>query len=125
VTHLSWFDAKMRYLEIDFHGYHPSQIINTGLFDEIVKQAWQMGETRLKLIHGHGRNRGISPGFVNTNTGNFGLRVRDALRHNKSLRVWIFHTTLDCSEMGSTSVKLKPNPSPSRRTIDCWPPEVE
>lgn len=115
----------MRYLEIDFHGYHPSQIINTGLLAEIIKQAWEMGERRLTFIHGHGRNRGINPGFVNTNTGHFGLRVRDELRHNEALRVWIFHTTLDCSEWGSTSVKLKPNPSPSRETMDCWPAEVE
>jgi hypothetical protein len=70
-----------------------------------VQQAWEMGEVRLTLIHGHGRNRGISPGFVNTNTGYFGLCIRRALRHDESLREWIFRTTLDCGQMGCTSVE--------------------
>ena len=88
---------------------------------EIVRQAWEMGETSLTLSHGHGRNRGISPGFVNTNTGHFGLCLRRALRNDRSLRQWIFHTTLDCRAMGSTSVKLKPNPAPTREEVDCLP----
>ena len=105
-------------MKIDLHGFHPSQIINTGVLAKILEQAWEMGEPELFLIHGHGRNRGISPGFVNTNTGNFGLRIRRALRHDVALRKWIYHTTLECGEMGSTWVKLKPNPSPTRKEID-------
>jgi hypothetical protein len=54
----------------------------------------------------YGRNRGISPGFVNTNTGYFGLRIRSELRHDETLRKWIKYTTLDCSHEGSTVVKL-------------------
>ena len=53
-------------LEVDLHGYHPNDIDDLSV---IIEQAWEMGATRVRLIHGHGRNRGISPGFVNTNTG--------------------------------------------------------
>ena len=111
-------------MEVDLHGYHPSQIVRSGWLQAFVQQVWEMGEARLTLIHGHGRNRGVSPGFVNTNTGYFGLCIRRALRHDKSLREWIFPTTLDCGQMGCTSVRLKPNPSPTRRVIDCWPPDA-
>lgn len=108
-------------MDIDLHGYHPAEIVFNGVLDKIVQQAWEKGARTLRLIHGHGRNRGISPGFVNTNTGYFGLTIRRALRENKSLRRWIYHTSLDCSDMGCTSVNLKRNPSPKRKKIDCIP----
>jgi len=60
--------------------------------------------TYLYLIHGHGRNRDIAPGFVNTNTGYFGLQIRHTLRHDKSLWRWIHHPTLNCEDMGVTSL---------------------
>ena len=101
-------------LEVDLHGYHPDDIDLT----KIIEQAWQMGAERFVLIHGHGRNRGISPGRVNTNTGYFGLRIRGELRGAKELRRWIKHTTLDCSHDGSTGIKLKPNPNPTRTVWD-------
>jgi len=101
-------------LEIDLHGYHPDDID----LKTIIEQAWEMGAKRIRLIHGHGRNRGISPGFVNTNTGYFGLRIRGELRATEELRRWIKHTTLDCSHDGSTSVKLKSNPNPTRAAFD-------
>ncbi len=56
-------------MRIDLHGYHPRQIVWNGVLAKLVEQAWEMGESELILIHGHGRNRGITPGFVNTNTG--------------------------------------------------------
>jgi hypothetical protein len=105
-------------LKIDLHGYHPREIIDTGVLREIARQAWEMGEASLTLVHGHGRNRGISPGFVNTNTGYFGLRIREALRCDESLRRWIFYTTVDRRQMGSTTVRLRPNPTPSRQEMD-------
>jgi DNA-nicking Smr family endonuclease len=105
-------------MEIDLHGYHPSEIVQTDVLKNIIQQTWDMGITYLTLIHGHGRNRGISPGFVNTNTGYFGLEIRRALRHDNRLRFWIKHTTLDCSHMGTTSIKLKPNPTPTRSELD-------
>jgi hypothetical protein len=40
------------------------------------------------------------------------------LRHNQSLRRWIKYTTLDCREMGSTTIKLKANPNPTRNQFD-------
>ena len=61
-------------MEIDLHGYHPSQIVDTLVLNAIVQQTWEMGETDLKLIHGHGYDRGHPMGFVNTNTGFFGLK---------------------------------------------------
>ena len=82
-------------MEIDLHGYHPRDIVWSGVLPRLIQQVWEMGESHLCLIHGHGRNRGISPGFVNTNTGYFGLEIRRALRHDPELRQWILHTTLD------------------------------
>lgn len=105
-------------MTIDLHGYHPSDIVWDGVLEKIVQQAWEMGEDNLSLIHGHGRNRGITPGFVNTNTGFFGLQIRSALRNDKSLRNWVHHTTLNCSDMGVTSIRLKRNPVPSRSALD-------
>jgi hypothetical protein len=104
---------------MDLHGYHPSEIVQTDVLRKIIQQTWEMGENDVTLIHGHGRNRGISPGFVNTNTGYFGLEIRRALRHGTELRQWIRYTTLDCSHMGVTRVKLKPNPANAKR-IGSW-----
>jgi hypothetical protein len=104
-------------VKIDLHGYHPSDIVGPTLA-KIVEQAWETGAEKLRLIHGHGRGRGISPGFVNTNTGYFGLCVRRELRHNKELRRWIKYTTLDCGHWGATDVKLKANPNPTRTGLD-------
>lgn len=105
-------------IEVDLHGYHPSDID----LEKILKQTREMGAKSIRLIHGHGRNRGISPGFVNTNTGCLGLHVRRELR---STGRWIKRTTLDCSDMGSTVVKLKTNPSPTRTwgsyDVDAFP----
>jgi hypothetical protein len=106
-------------MEVDLHGFHPAEIVFNGLLGTLVQQCWEMGEDELTLIHGHGRNRGISPGFVNTNTGYFGLCIRKALREEKELRRWIKYTTLDCRHMGHTSVRLKANPNPTRKQIDC------
>jgi len=99
--------------EVDLHGYHPDEVCGAGL-EAIIQRAWEMGSDRIVLIHGHGRNRGISPGFVNTNTGYFGLCIRGQLRHNESLRQWIKYTTLDCGHDGSTTVALKKNANPMR-----------
>jgi hypothetical protein len=103
--------------EIDLHGYHPDAICGHVL-TKIIRQAWEMGAEQIRLIHGHGYNRGISPGFVNTNTGYFGLRIRSELRHDAALREWIKYTTLDCGHNGSTVVKLKRNPRPTRSSFD-------
>lgn len=105
-------------MTIDLHGYHPAQIVRNEVLEKIIQQSWEMGEPFLCLIHGHGRNRGITPGFVNTNTGYFGLQIRHALRHSKELRRWIHYTTLNCEDMGVTSVRLKLNRAPSRAFLD-------
>jgi hypothetical protein len=105
-------------LTIDLHGYHPAAIVRSGVLDKLIQQSWEMGEPYLYFIHGHGRNRGITPGFVNTNTGYFGLQIRHALRHDRSVRTWIHHTTLNCEDMGVTWVNLKRNPAPSRSALD-------
>jgi hypothetical protein len=105
-------------MDLDLHGYSPDQIIGTDVLKAVLQQAWETGETDLRIIHGHGHKRGISPGFVNTNTGYFGLEIRRALRHDKSLRQWIKYTTLDCSHDGSTTVGLKLNPAPTRTGLD-------
>lgn len=105
-------------MEIDLHGYHPRDIVWNGVLVKIVQQVWEMGESHLRLIHGHGRNRGITPGFVNTNTGFFGLEIRRVLRHDLELRKWILHTTLDCGYPGCTTIRLKFNKNPTRTSPD-------
>jgi hypothetical protein len=77
-----------------------------------------MGEPELRLVHGHGRARGRSPGFYNTNTGFLGLQIRRALRNHVELRAWIKVSTLDCSDWGATKIRLKPNASPTRIGLD-------
>jgi hypothetical protein len=105
-------------MEIDLHGYHPTDIIETGTLTRIVQQSWEMGEKEIYFIHGHGRNRANPRSFANTNTGYFGLAVRSHLRHTSDIRQWIKHTTLNCQDPGITSVKLKRNPNPSRTAMD-------
>jgi hypothetical protein len=77
-----------------------------------------MGAPRIRFIHGHGRARGIKRGFYNTNTGYFGRRIRRQLRRNHALRDWIKYSTLDCSDWGRTTVKLKRNAKPTRSALD-------
>jgi hypothetical protein len=103
--------------EVDLHGYYPGDIEN-GLLRRIVQQAWEMGASALVLIHGHGRNRGITPGFVNTNTGFLGLTVRRALRGDPELRQWIYPSTIERADSGLTSIRLKPNRAPSRTALE-------
>src|SRR5436853_4511553 len=100
-------------MQIDLHGYHPDDID----VSDLLKQAWDAGASEVTLINGHGRNRGLSPGFVNTNTGFFGLRVRQAIRGNATLKPRVKISTLNCSHDGSTTVKLKTNPNPTRTKI--------
>jgi hypothetical protein len=106
----------MATVEFDLHGYYPADVYD-GLVNRIVQQAWEMGASELVLIHGHGRHRGITPGFVNTNTGFLGLTVRRTLKSD-DLRRWIYHSTIYRSHAGSTSVRLKPNPAPSRTAFE-------
>jgi hypothetical protein len=105
-------------VRIDLHGYRPSEIMRNGLLIKIAQQCWEMGEAELRLVHGHGRARGKSPGFVNTKTGVFGLAILGFLRRNRQVRQWIKYTTLDCRSWGMTKVKLKANPAPSRKSLD-------
>jgi len=107
-------------VQIDLHGYHPRDIKGAPLAT-ILEQAWQMGVPRIRFIHGRGRARGkrnMSRGFYRTNTGYFGLSIRRALRRNRALRQWIKYSTIDCSDWGRTTVKLKRNATPTRNALD-------
>jgi hypothetical protein len=106
-------------MDIDLHGYHPDEIDVA----DLVRQAWEMGADKVRLIHGHGRNRGISVGFINTDTGYFGLRIRGAIRGNKVLKQWAKISTFDCSHNGSTTLTLRRNLNPTQRKIDLPPPK--
>jgi len=110
-------DLNPLMVKIDLHGYHPSDFVGLPMH-AIIEQAWEMGADRIRFVHGHARARGISPGFFNTKTGYFGLRIRRELRHNPALRRWIKYTTLDCGDWGTTTVKLKVNRNPTRRELD-------
>ena len=112
--------ARRRLLDIDLHGFHPDDVD----VEDLLKQAWEMSAAEVTLIHGHGHNRGLSVGFVNTNTGYFGLRVRGAIRRNSNLKPWVKITTLDCSHDGSTSVKLRENLNPTRAQIELPEPSI-
>jgi hypothetical protein len=103
---------------IDLHGNRPSEIINSGVFERIVRQTWEMGQTSLCFHSRPWSNRGMTPGFVNTNSGYFGLEIRKVFRHGRDLRQWIHHTTLNCSHPGKTCVRVKKNLSPTRSTFD-------
>jgi hypothetical protein len=110
-------------MEIDLHGYHPRTVCwgTDDLLTGLVEHAWEMGDVELCLIHGHGRNRGQSPGFVNINTGFLGLAIRRRLRYDPTLRKWIHHTTVRSDHPGATTVKLKRNPSPRRTELESLP----
>jgi Smr domain len=100
--------------EFDVHGYHPYQVPD--FVQTIVQQAWEMGADYLRLIHGHGFNRErCGAFFVHSNTGWLGQTVRSALRNTTELRQWIYYSTLDCSDIGATTVRIKPNPDPTRK----------
>jgi hypothetical protein len=117
-------------MKIDLHNYRPKDLNLNGYspyqrkkfngdgLARIIQQAWETGAEKLCLVHGHGRGRGKSPGFVNTKTGRFGIAVRRQLRNNVLFRQWIKHSTLDCRDWGATTVKLKANPAPSRSALD-------
>ncbi|SRR6266536_1842018 len=131
---LSWIDEQLAagfrsltleppstVMTLDLHGFHPSMIYR-GLLFLLVQQAWERGISELVLIHGHGRGK-RSPGFVNTKTGYFGLSIRKALKgtseeDGNDYRPYIKTSTLDCSDKGFTSVKMKTNPSPNRLAFD-------
>lgn len=103
-------------LEVDLHGYHPRTVDESGLLAKIIKQAWEMGALELVIIHGHGMWRATRRPFANTNTGFLGLSVRSYLR-NAGPRGWMF-AKIDVHHDGSTTVKIKPNPNPTRADVD-------
>jgi hypothetical protein len=107
-------EDKPATMEIDLHGYHPDDID----VENLIKQAWETGAAEVTLIHGHGHSRGLSVGFVNTNTGYFGLRVRKAIRGNSRLKPWAKISSLDCRLDGATTLQLKHNSYPTRTKID-------
>lgn len=104
-------------MEIDLHGYHPSTLNKTGLISEVVRQAWEMGEKNLVMIHGHSLWRGTRRPFANTNTGWLGLTVRCILRNSQELRQWMY-ARIDVSHEGSTRIRLRTNPNPTRTALN-------
>lgn len=97
---------------VDLHGYYLGDVDD--IVPRAVQKAWKAGATTLCLIHGHGRFRRPYGLFANTNTGLLGMAVRRLLREDRSLRRWIY-AKIDCSDWGSTTVRLRPNPNPSRK----------
>lgn len=37
-------------MEVDLHGFHPSQIVKSGWLHKLVQRPWEIGEERLTLI---------------------------------------------------------------------------
>ena len=72
-----------------------------------------MGKGSIRFIHDLGR--GLSPGFVNTNTGYFGVQIPErelAVRSEAPSGDGIKHSTLDCSDDGSTGREAQTKPEP-------------
>ena len=107
-------------LEVDLHGYLPSTIEDRDLVKAIVRQAWEIGSPRLRLIHGYGWWRHGRRPLPNTNTGPLGLTIRRALRNAKRLRTWMY-ARIDVTDPGATTVRLKANPAPSRTRFEALP----
>ncbi len=42
-------------MEIDLHGYHPRDIVWSGVLEKIVQQVWEMGESHSCLDSDHDR----------------------------------------------------------------------
>jgi len=103
-------------VRVDLHGYHPDEITGWPLL-QIVEQAWEIGANRLRLIHGHGRNRPTAIRGARFNTGFLGLRIRNDLE-KPSPEVRRYIKRVDCALPGSTAIWLRPNPEPSRDDLD-------
>jgi Smr domain len=107
--------------KIDLHGYHPDTVRDSNLILDIVRQAWEMAEDSVVIVHGHGRARAARRPFSNSNTGYLGLVVRGILRHDERLRQWMY-AKVDVSHDGSTTVRLRKNDQPIRTEFDlAWP----
>jgi len=107
--------------EVDLHGYHPYSV--EGLVTSLVRQAWEMGASKLALIHGWGKHSEtpIVSEFIHTNTGYLGLAVRRELRSNlPTLRQWMY-VKFETRDPGVTVVRLRPNPSATRTAFDEMP----
>jgi hypothetical protein len=91
-------------VRVDLHGFFADEI--TGWPPEnLVQQAWEIGVDRLRLIHGHGRNRPTAIRGANFNCGFLGLRIRNELeRPSADMRRYIKSPVLDCAQPGSTCV---------------------
>jgi len=44
-------------MEIGLHGYHPSEIVDSGLLDAHGTTSWEIGATHLTLIHATAESR--------------------------------------------------------------------
>jgi hypothetical protein len=106
--------------EVDLHGFHPGTLTSTDLVEGLVRQAWKMGLTELVIIHGHAWHRASPRPFANTNTGYLGVTLRRILRSGGDLRRYMY-TRIDVSDPGTTRVRLKPNPAPTRDDFDALP----
>jgi hypothetical protein len=96
---------------VDLHGLYPGDIYD-GALAEHCRKAFENGDERITFIHGHGFYRGNHGACGGSNTGVLGLAVRRTLRDDSGLRQWIYHSTLDCSDCGTTSVNLKGRSGP-------------
>ena len=38
-------------MDIDLHGYHPREIVWSGVLAKVIQQVWEMGESHLCFIH--------------------------------------------------------------------------
>jgi hypothetical protein len=105
-------------LSVDLHGYHPDQVCGFPL-EALIKQAFEMGVDRLRLVHGHGRHR---PGGIRAavfNTCYLGIRIRNELKHPSSaMRRCMGSTIIDKQHAGQTIISIKKNPSPTRDESD-------
>jgi hypothetical protein len=116
-------------IPVDLQGYYPTDI--TGYpyatkgspLSRIIEQAWEMGDGSIRFIHGHGRGRGLSPGFVNNEHRLFRRTdpERTAVRRTSPAMDQVHHARLQRRWVDGREAQT--NPSPTRTEFDGVFPE--
>jgi len=98
---------KPKRVEVDLHGLHPQDDELYLVIVDAIRRAYETSAVELTIIHGHGLDRMNSVNaFVNSNTGYLGRTVRGMLWNNPELRPWML-AKFDCSDIGSTTVRIR------------------
>lgn len=105
-------------IAVDLHGFHPDEITGWPL-ESLLQQAFEMGADRLRLVHGHGRDRPTGIRVTGFNTGFLGIRIRQELdRPSAAMRRYMSSPLVDKQHPGFTTVTIRKNPNPARDELE-------